>query len=131
MTPQTVPDVVFNVRVRNDALDGPNPYEWKQLSTADVFAGKKVVLFAVPGAFTPACSETHLPGYERLHDDFAALMRELGVSNPPSLMHAKGSSRPHGAVYRSMYTDKTRDIVADWYAAEISEFGYGFDDAAE
>ena len=35
----------------------------KELSTADVFAGKKVVLFAVPGAFTPTCSRSHLPGY--------------------------------------------------------------------
>lgn len=35
----------------------------KEISTADVFAGKKVVLFAVPGAFTPTCSKAHLPGY--------------------------------------------------------------------
>ena len=86
MTPQTVPDVVFNVRVRNDALDRPNPYEWKQLSTADIFAGRKVVLFAVPGAFTPACSETHLPGYEKLYDDLIAAGADkvvcLSVNDP-------------------------------------------------
>ncbi len=35
----------------------------KEISTADVFTGKKVVLFAVPGAFTPTCSKAHLPGY--------------------------------------------------------------------
>jgi peroxiredoxin len=35
----------------------------KEMTTADVFAGKKVVLFAVPGAFTPTCSNNHLPGY--------------------------------------------------------------------
>lgn len=35
----------------------------KEIGTADVFAGKKVVLFAVPGAFTPTCSRSHLPGY--------------------------------------------------------------------
>jgi 2-Cys peroxiredoxin 5 len=35
----------------------------KKVTTADVFAGKKVVLFGVPGAFTPGCSKTHLPGY--------------------------------------------------------------------
>ncbi len=35
----------------------------KEVSTADVFAGKTVVLFAVPGAFTPTCSKSHLPGY--------------------------------------------------------------------
>lgn len=33
------------------------------ISTDDIFAGKKVLLFAVPGAFTPGCSMTHLPGY--------------------------------------------------------------------
>ncbi|MCC2688089.1 MAG: peroxiredoxin [Rhizobiaceae bacterium] len=38
--------------------DGP-----KDLSTADIFAGRKVVLFGVPGAFTPTCSNNHLPGY--------------------------------------------------------------------
>lgn len=35
----------------------------KDLTTADVFAGKKVVLFGVPGAFTPTCNNNHLPGY--------------------------------------------------------------------
>jgi len=72
MTPQTVPDSIFQTRVRNEALGGPNPFEWKQLSTDEIFSGRKVVLFAVPGAFTPACSESHLPGYERLFDDLIA-----------------------------------------------------------
>jgi glutaredoxin/glutathione-dependent peroxiredoxin len=35
----------------------------EEISTADIFAGKKVVLFALPGAFTPTCSAQHLPGY--------------------------------------------------------------------
>ena len=35
----------------------------KELTTADVFSGKTVVIFAVPGAFTPTCSKSHLPGY--------------------------------------------------------------------
>jgi peroxiredoxin len=38
--------------------DGPQP-----ISTGDIFNGKKVVLFAVPGAFTPGCSNTHVPGF--------------------------------------------------------------------
>ena len=67
-----VPDVNFMTRVRNDALDGPNPFEWKQVSTADIFAGKTVVLFALPGAFTPTCSSTHLPGYETNYDALKA-----------------------------------------------------------
>jgi peroxiredoxin len=72
MTPQTVPDAVFHTRRRNDALGGPNPFEWHDVTTADIFAGRRVALFAVPGAFPPACSDTHLPGYERLHDDLRA-----------------------------------------------------------
>ncbi len=65
-----VPDATFKTRVRNDALGGPNPFEWKDLTSADVFAGKRVVLFALPGAFTPTCSTSHLPRYEELYGDF-------------------------------------------------------------
>ncbi len=75
MTPTSVPNVTFHIRVRNDALGGPNPFEWKDISSQEIFGGKRVVLFALPGAFTPACSESHLPGYERRYDDF----KRLGV----------------------------------------------------
>jgi peroxiredoxin len=68
-----VPSVVFKTRVRNDALGGPNPFEWKDLSSDEIFKGKKVVLFALPGAFTPTCSTSHLPRYEELYDEFKAL----------------------------------------------------------
>lgn len=68
----TVPNVVFKTRVRNDALGGPNPFEWKDLSTDDVFAGKNVVLFSLPGAFTPTCSTSHLPRFEELYAEFQA-----------------------------------------------------------
>ena len=47
---------------------GPKP-----LTTDEIFKGKKVVLFALPGAFTPTCSSTHLPRYEELYDAFKAL----------------------------------------------------------
>lgn len=42
------------------------------ISSADIFSGKKVVLFAVPGAFTPGCSKTHLPGYVVHYDNLIA-----------------------------------------------------------
>lgn len=73
MTPQTIPPSTFQTRVRNPALGGDNPFEWKEVSSDDLFRNKRVVLFALPGAFTPACSETHLPGYEAAYDDFMAL----------------------------------------------------------
>jgi len=69
----TVPETIFKTRVRNDALEGPNPFEWKDLSTDDIFKGKKVVVFSLPGAFTPTCSTSHLPRYEELYDEFKSL----------------------------------------------------------
>jgi len=44
----------------------------KEITTAEIFPGKKVVLFAVPGAFTPTCSNNHLPGYLENHDAILA-----------------------------------------------------------
>jgi len=67
-----VPDVVFKTRVRDESISGSNPYRWKDLTTQEIFGGKRVVLFALPGAFTPTCSSTHLPRYEELYDEFAA-----------------------------------------------------------
>ncbi len=68
-----VPNTVFKTRVRNDAIEGPNPFEWKDLSSEELFKGKKVVVFSLPGAFTPTCSTSHLPRFEELYDEFAAL----------------------------------------------------------
>lgn len=70
-----VPEVIFKTRVRNDNLEGDNPFEWKDLSTHEIFAGKNVVLFSLPGAFTPTCSTSHLPRFEELYDEF----KEQGV----------------------------------------------------
>lgn len=67
-----LPDVTFRTRVRDDAIGGANPYRWEELTTADYFAGKRVVLFALPGAFTPTCSTFQLPGFENGFADFQA-----------------------------------------------------------
>ena len=56
--PIKVGDRVPNATFRVITPEGPKP-----LTTDDVFKGKKVVLFAVPGAFTPTCTKNHLPGY--------------------------------------------------------------------
>ena len=58
-----LPDVTFKTITPDGAKD---------LTTADIFAGKKVVLFGVPGAFTPTCSNNHLPGYLENHDAILA-----------------------------------------------------------
>ena len=67
------PDVTFRTRVRDKAVEGPNPFRWEDRTSTDIFGGRKVVLFALPGAFTPTCSSTHLPRYEDLYDEFWAL----------------------------------------------------------
>lgn len=72
LTRTQVPNTTFKTRVRNDAIDGPNPFDWKDLDTDEIFKSKRVVLFALPGAFTPTCSTSHLPRYEELFEDFRA-----------------------------------------------------------
>lgn len=71
--PKRVPDVVFKTRVRDESVAGENPFRWQDRTTTEIFGGKKIVLFALPGAFTPTCSSTHLPGYEAAYADFKAL----------------------------------------------------------
>jgi peroxiredoxin (alkyl hydroperoxide reductase subunit C) len=70
---QRVPEVVFKTRVRDEAVEGPNPYRWQDVTSSDIFAGKKIIVFALPGAFTPTCSSTHAPGYEAAYDEMKAL----------------------------------------------------------
>ncbi|MDB5244520.1 MAG: Redoxin domain protein [Parcubacteria group bacterium] len=65
-----VPDVVFKTRVRDESLGGENPYRWQDVTTAEVFSGKKIMVLALPGAFTPICDSVHLPGYEAHYDEF-------------------------------------------------------------
>lgn len=69
-----VPDVVFKTRVRIDA-DVDNPFDWLDLTSRDYFAGKRTVVFALPGAFTPTCSASHLPGYNDVYQQ----MKDLGI----------------------------------------------------
>lgn len=54
---QRVPEVIF--RTRQD-------HEWVNVSSADVFQGRTVVVFSLPGAFTPTCSSSHVPRYNQL-----------------------------------------------------------------
>ncbi|MBD2427644.1 peroxiredoxin [Phormidium sp. FACHB-1136] len=69
---ERVPDVVFKTRVRDESVGGSNPYRWQDLTTQEIFGGKKVVVFSLPGAFTPTCSSNHLPRYEELYEEFKA-----------------------------------------------------------
>ena len=63
-----VPDVTFRTREGGD---------WRDVTSKDLFDGRRVVLFALPGAFTPTCSSTHLPRYEELTPVF----KENGIDD--------------------------------------------------
>src|ERR1700740_1480507 len=65
-----VGDAIPSMKLMMATADGP-----KEVSTDDIFKGKKVVLFAVPGAFTPTCSQKHLPGFVQ----HAAARKSKGV----------------------------------------------------
>jgi len=68
MEGQRVPEVTF--RTRQGA-------EWKDVTSKELFAGKKVVVFALPGAFTPTCSSAHVPRYNEL----APALKASGVDS--------------------------------------------------
>jgi len=65
-----VPAVVFKTRVRDESIGGPNPYRWQDVNSYDYFGGKRVIVFSLPGAFTPTCSTMQLPGFEAMYDKF-------------------------------------------------------------
>lgn len=73
MVGKRVPEVTFKTRVRDESIGGENPYRWQDVTTSELFGGKKVVVFALPGAFTPTCDSTHLPGYEKAYEQFKGL----------------------------------------------------------
>ena len=81
-------------KLRTMTAEGP-----KEISIDDIFKGKKVVLFSVPGAFTPTCSKQHLPSYLANYDKIKA----QGVDtiacmsvNDPFVMDAWGKDRGVG-----------------------------------
>ena len=98
------------------------------VTTADLFAGKKVVLFAVPGAFTPTCSQAHLPGYVVNADAISA----KGVDSIICL--SVNDAFVMGAWAKDQGTGDTIDMLADGSGAlakamdvelDLSERGLG------
>ena len=72
-----VPEMVFKTRIRDESIGGDNPYRWQDVSTDELFGGKKILVFSLPGAFTPTCSTFQLPDYEKMYDEFI----EAGVDD--------------------------------------------------
>lgn len=65
---QRIPDVTFRTR---------RGHEWIDITSSEIFDGKSVVVFSLPGAFTPTCSSSHVPRYNQLADRFA----EAGIND--------------------------------------------------
>ena len=89
---QPVPNVTFRTRENG---------EWKTRTTDELFAGQNVIVFSLPGAFTPTCSTTHLPRYNEL----APVFRKHGIDriiciavNDPFVMEEWGKSQECGDV---------------------------------
>ena len=76
-TGMTLPEATFQTRVRDESIDGPNPYRWEETTMADYTAGRRVVIFSLPGAFTPTCSTMQLPTFEEKFDQFV----DLGIDD--------------------------------------------------
>jgi peroxiredoxin len=114
-----VGDRLPEVRLRQLTPDGV-----KDVSIADLTRGKKVVLFAVPGAFTPTCSEKHLPGFIDLADDIAAKGVDaiLCVAvNDPFVLNAWEKARNVGGKVK---------ILSDGNAEFTRALGLDFDGSA-
>ena len=74
--PYFAPNVTFAFREGDEAPVGGGCAIGGQFvyrTTQELFGGRRVVIFSLPGAFTPTCSSQQLPGYERLYDEFRAL----------------------------------------------------------
>lgn len=100
--------------------DGPTG-----ISTSDIFDGKKVVLFAVPGAFTPGCSMTHLPGYVVHYDDIVAKGVDTVACmavNDPFVMGAWGDAQ--NAENLLMLADGNAEFT-DKIGLELDGTGFG------
>lgn len=67
--PEMIPSVTFHTRIYNEEAE---QFEWLDVNTWDLFAGQRVLMFALPGAFTPTCSTYQLPSFEQLAEEIYA-----------------------------------------------------------
>ena len=67
--PEMIPSVTFHTRIYNEETE---QFEWLDVNTWDLFAGQRVLMFALPGAFTPTCSTYQLPSFEQLAEEIYA-----------------------------------------------------------
>jgi thioredoxin-dependent peroxiredoxin len=103
-----IPAVTLKTRVKNAAGE----FEWKDLTSSEIFDGKKVVFFSLPGAFTPTCSSTHLPGYEAMYDEFKALgVDEVYCVSVNDAFVMNAWAKDQGAVNVKMLPDGSGELT--------------------
>jgi len=71
-----IPKVIFKIRKGDITEDGGCSFEegsWVDKSSEEIFKDKKILVFSLPGAFTPTCTSQQLPGYESQYEDFKAM----------------------------------------------------------
>ena len=66
-----LPQVTFKTRVLGDQLTGE--YVWEDVNSTELFENKRVIIFSLPGAFTPTCSNQQLPTFEEKYEEFKSL----------------------------------------------------------
>jgi glutaredoxin/glutathione-dependent peroxiredoxin len=118
-----VGDKVPSAVLTEMTADGPKP-----VSTDELFTGKKTVLFAVPGAFTPVCSGQHLPGYVQNADKFKAkgVDQIVCVSvNDAFVMGAWGKDQQCGSKVRLLADGNAAFTKAMGLELDGSGFGMG------
>jgi peroxiredoxin len=75
MEGRRVPPAVFKTRVRDESVGGENPFRWQDVRSEELFKGRRLVVFSLPGAFTPTCSNKQCPSYDLAYPE----IRRLGV----------------------------------------------------
>ena len=77
---EKLPSVTFKIRATNEFenddicfMDGENP--WTDVTSDEIFGNKRVLIFSLPGAFTPTCTSQQLPGFDRMFND----LKNLGI----------------------------------------------------
>ncbi len=111
-----VGDTIPSMKLMQATAEGP-----KETSTDDIFKGKKVVLFAVPGAFTPTCSAKHLPGFVQN----AAALKAKGVDTVACI--SVNDAFVMGAWGKDQGTEGKVDMLADGAAQFAKAIGLELD----
>ncbi len=111
-----VGDKLPTAKLRHMTAEGP-----KDITTDEIFKGKKVVLFAVPGAFTPTCSAKHLPGFVQN----VAAIKAKGVDTIACV--AVNDAFVMGAWGKAQSTDGKVEMLADGNATFTKELGLEMD----